>query len=485
MVNIKYEGNDSEGSNRLVFRLENEVIEMIERIRRSRTFLILLTAILVLFMANPVLAADSLLITKVNTTQKMMALTFDDGADGGNIPIVLEILEDYNVTSTFFITGKAAEDHPELIEDIYDAGHELGNHSYSHPDFTKLTASQMATELKKCDDLIIGITGESTKPYFRPPYGYLNADVLAGVGSAGYTKTIKWTVDTIDWRGDSVADITSRVMNNAGNGAIVLMHVGEGAVNTPAALPGIIADLQSQGYELVTLTELLAEATGITYIVKSGDTLSTIAAKYDVTVQAIADANNITNVNYIYVGQALIIPTGDTEPEPPAETYYTVKSGDTLWAIAQKFDVTIQAIADANNITNTNYIYVGQVLKIPTGTTPEPTPEPTPTPETTYTVKSGDTLSVIAQKYDVTVQAIATENNITNINLIYVGQVLVIPGTTPEPTPTPDVTYTVKSGDTLWAIATNYGVTIQAIAVENDISNVNYIYVGQVLVIPQ
>lgn len=454
---------------------------MLEKIRNSRTFMILLIMILIMIMMNPVSAADSQLISRVNTTQKMMALTFDDGSDGESIPEVLEILKNHNVKSTFFITGKAAEDHPEWIADIYNAGHELGNHSYSHPDFTKITASQMATELQKNETLIVNITGKSTKPYFRPPYGYYNASVLTAVGNAGYTKTIHWTVDTIDWRGDSAADITRRVMEKASNGAIVLMHVGAGAVNTPSALPGIITNLKSQGYSLVTLTQLMAGSTGTTYLVKAGDTLSTIASKYGVTVQAIATANQITNINYIYVGQMLIIPTGQTVPAPTTEIKYTVRAGDTLWAIANKYGVTVQSIATLNNITFTNYIYVGQILRIPSTT---PVPPPPPASTTKYYVKAGDTLSAIAAKYGVTLQALATENKITNVNLIYVGQVLVIPSSSPTPAPTTEIKYTVKAGDTLWSIANRYGVTVQAIAAKNLITNLNIIYVGQILVIP-
>lgn len=402
---------------------------MIEKIRFRQWLLVflLVIALMITGFMNPVAAADSQLISRVSTTQKLMALTFDDGADGESIPAVLQILKNNNVKATFFVTGKAAENHPQWIADIYSAGHELGNHSYSHPDFTKLSASQIASELQQADNAVLKITGKSTKPYFRPSYGYYNSTMLTVVGSAGYLKTIHWTVDTIDWRGDSVADITARVMNKAVNGAIVLMHVGAGAVNTPAALPGIITNLKSQGYKLVTMTELLAASSGTLYVVKSGDTLWAIANRYGVTVQAIASANKITNVNLIYVGQILIIPTGSTTPTPPPPSTsikYTVKPGDTLWAIARTYNTTVQAIATASAISNVNLIYVGQILTIPGTTT---TPPPIPTPGTTYTVKSGDTLWAIAIRFGTTVQAIASANKIVNTNLIFVGQTLIIP----------------------------------------------------------
>lgn len=404
---------------------------MIEKIRSRQWLLVffLVIALMITGFVSPVAAADSQLVSRVSTTQKLMALTFDDGADGESIPAVLQILKDHNVKATFFVTGKAAENHPQWIADIYNAGHELGNHSYSHPDFTKISASQIASELLQTDNAVLKITGKSTKPYFRPPYGYYNSTMLTAVGSAGYTKTIHWTVDTIDWRGDSVADITTRVMNKAGNGAIVLMHVGAGAVNTPAALPGIITNLKSQGYKLVTLKELLAASSGTLYVVKSGDTLWAIANRYGVTIQSIATANKITNVNLIYVGQILTIPTGSTTPTPPppppsTSIKYTVKPGDTLWAVARTYNTTVQAIATASGISNVSLIYVGQILTIPGTST---TPPPVPTPGTTYTVKSGDTLWAIAIRYGTTVQAIATANKIVNTNLIFVGQTLMIP----------------------------------------------------------
>lgn len=116
------------------------------------------------------------------------------------------------------------------------------------------------------------------------------------------------------------------------------------------------------------------------------------------------------------------------------------------------------------------FVTISELLKLP------------PSGSKTYTVKSGDTLYKIANLYNVSVAALAKANNITNYNLINVGQVLVIPGTTPPPA---TVTYTVKAGDTLYSIATKYGVTVTALASANKITNVNLISVGQVLVIPK
>lgn len=385
-------------------------------------------------------AEASQLVSKGNTTEKVIALTFDDGDDGGNIAALLQILSDNGVKATFFLTGKAVESHPQKIKDIIAKGHAIGNHSYSHPYFTQITAEQMKAEVEKADVLIRNLTGITTKPYFRPPYGAYNAGVLQAMGEAGYTKTVTWTIDTIDWEGRSAAEMTQKVLGNAVPGAIVLMHAGSGAVNTPAALPGIISGLKAAGYRFVTIPELLGSSSiAVQYVVKAGDTLYRIARLYGVTVQQIAAANNIANINLIYTGQVLQIPgTGGTTPPvtpttpttPSAETKYTVKAGDTLYRIAKLYGVTVQQLAAANKIANINLIFVGQVLTIPgTGGTVTPVTPVTPTPPavTKYTVKAGDTLYKISLVYKVTVQQLVTSNKIVNPNLIFVGQVLIIP----------------------------------------------------------
>ncbi|WP_371816246.1 LysM peptidoglycan-binding domain-containing protein [Exiguobacterium sp. s150] len=371
-------------------------------------------------------AAASKFITSVNTTSKVVALTFDDGADGANTNKILDILAKNNVKATFFLTGSGANHHPQYIKNIAAKGHQLGNHSYTHPDFTKLTATQMKSELDRTEALVKSITGKTTKPIFRAPFGAVNSAVLNGVGAAGYGYTIQWNIDTIDWKGLTASQINTKVQTNIKPGSIVLMHTGAGAPGTPLALPTMISQLKAKGYKFVTVSQLLAyqnTSTSKTYTVKSGDTLYSIARAYGVTVSALAAVNNITNYNLISVGQVLVIPSTTITPPPTTTVKYTVKSGDTLYKIATMYNTTVAKIAAANNITNVNSIYVGQVLVIP-GTTVTPPP---PTTTVKYTVKSGDTLYKIATAYNTTVAKIAAANNITNVNLISVGQVLTIP----------------------------------------------------------
>ena len=172
------------------------------------------------------------------------------------------------------------------------------------------------------------------------------------------------------------------------------------------------------------------------HIVQWGETLGIIARRYGVTVSAITQANGLYNPNYIYAGQILVIPAGIPVPPPwgPATTY-VVQRGDTLGVIAARHGTTVNELVAVNGIFNPNLIYVGQVLKVPG---PGTSPAPPPSNGCIYSVKPGDTLTRIALQYQTTVWAIAIANNVANPSFIYVGQQLVIPGcgTTPPPTPT-------------------------------------------------
>lgn len=198
------------------------------------------------------------------------------------------------------------------------------------------------------------------------------------------------------------------------------------------------------------------------YTVQSGDTLYSIAKKYDVSVDAIKEANNLPN-NTLTIGQILIIPTEETD-----YILYTVVAGDSLYAIARKYGLTMQELMEFNNLGST-LLSIGQVLKIPAAVE-ETIP---PVTETTYTVKSGDSLYSIAKKYNTTVSDLMTYNRLTS-NLLSIGQVLKIPTNTSE------IAYTVKSGDTLYEIARKYNTTVDSIKNKNNLTS-NTLSIGQVL----
>jgi LysM repeat protein len=189
------------------------------------------------------------------------------------------------------------------------------------------------------------------------------------------------------------------------------------------------------------LAALLLGPTGAaassTYVVRPGDNLTTIAATYGVTVAAIQQANGLSSPNRIYVGQTLLIPDPTPAAAPPATGTYVVQPGDTLSGIAARFGSTVPTLMAANALPNPNYIWVGQRLRIPgagPGTPPSAPPAATPG---RYTVQPGDTLTGIANRYGVTVAALAAVNGITNPSRILVGTVLQIPtgGSTPGPVP--------------------------------------------------
>ena len=211
----------------------------------------------------------------------------------------------------------------------------------------------------------------------------------------------------------------------------------------------------------------------ITYTVKRGDTLSRIALYYGTTVSAIVAINDIPNPNLIYPGQQIVIPVSEEEENTgSSQTIYIVQRGDNLTRIARRYGVTVNEIVRANAISNPNLIYPNQRLIIPTNGSNSNTRY------TIYMVGRGDNLSRIALRYHTTVNEIVRANNISNPNLIYPGQRLWIPINTGN-------VYVVKRGDTLSRVARYYRTSVKAIVTANAISNPNLIYPGQRLWIPK
>ena len=200
------------------------------------------------------------------------------------------------------------------------------------------------------------------------------------------------------------------------------------------------------------------------YTVKSGDSLWSISKKFGITVDELKQANNLTS-NLLSIGQNLYIPTKETDV---TTNEYVVVKGDTLYGIASKFNTTVDNLKSINNLT-TDALAIGQILKIPSNTTTE---------TNTYTVKSGDTLYAIANKYNTTVDAIKALNNLSS-NTLSIGQTLKIPSSTTSNA----TTYTVKSGNTLYAIANKYNTTVDAIKNLNNLTS-NTLSIGQTLKIP-
>jgi peptidoglycan/xylan/chitin deacetylase (PgdA/CDA1 family) len=184
-----------------------------------------------------------------------VALTFDAGADASDTAKVLDTLRSRGLHCTFFLTGQFAETYPDLVRRISGEGHEIGNHSHSHPRFTDLSESQVRSELERTDAVIEKLTGDSTRPYFRFPYGAGSPQLVRQINSLGYLGVL-WTCDTLDWEAGATVDgVRQRVRKYAVPGAIVLMHCGSRV--EALALPLVIGDLERSGYSVVTLTQVL------------------------------------------------------------------------------------------------------------------------------------------------------------------------------------------------------------------------------------
>ena len=204
-----------------------------------------------------------------------------------------------------------------------------------------------------------------------------------------------------------------------------------------------------------------------TYTVKSGDSLWSIANRFNTTVAEIKRLNNL-NTNALQVGQVLKLPTGNGNTNNNQGNTYTVKSGDSLWSIANRFNTTVAELKALNNL-NTNILQIGQILKLPTNTGNTNINQ-----ESTYTVKSGDSLWSIARKYDISVSELQNLNNLTSTTL-QVGQVLKLPSNINS-----NQTYIVKAGDSLWNIAQRFQTTVDILKKKNNLVN-NNLMIGQVL----
>ena len=194
-------------------------------------------------------------IYSVETKEKKVALSFDAAWGNEDTQIILDTLAKYNVRATFFMTGGWVEKYPEDVKKIQEAGHDLGNHSENHKNMSQLSDSECQEELMNVHAKVKELTGIEMD-LFRPPYGDYDDHVITNAKDCGYY-TIQWSVDSLDWKDYGVDSIIKTVTEHKdlGNGAIILMH--NGAKYTAQALPTVIEKLQSIGYEIVPISELI------------------------------------------------------------------------------------------------------------------------------------------------------------------------------------------------------------------------------------
>ena len=190
----------------------------------------------------------------VETDKKQIAISFDAAWGNDDTETLINILKEYDVPATFFVVGAWVDKYPESVKALSDAGHQIQNHSNTHPHMPQLSVSQMQDEINSCNDKIAAITG-SCPTLFRPPYGdYDNASVKTVTDMNMYS--IQWDVDSLDWKDSATPEsICKRVTSKVKNGSIVLFH--NDAEHTPEALPTILKCLKDEGYEFVFISDLI------------------------------------------------------------------------------------------------------------------------------------------------------------------------------------------------------------------------------------
>jgi len=194
-------------------------------------------------------------INRAGGARKYVALTFDDGP-GPDTPAVLAELKKLDVPATFFVIGRNVKENPQVLNQVVAAGHEIGVHTWNHPDLTTLTPKEQESEIASTAGEIVAVTGMASR-LFRAPYGSVNPAVLKRAEDAKLLSVL-WDVDTVDWTRPSTEQIVQTAVANAGPGSIILMHDGGGnRASTVAAIPKIVSQLRAKGYEFATVGDLV------------------------------------------------------------------------------------------------------------------------------------------------------------------------------------------------------------------------------------
>jgi len=191
----------------------------------------------------------------VNVDGPYIAMTFDDGPSGPNTPKLLDLAKAKHIKLTFFLIGENAKRYPQLVQRELAEGHEVGNHSYTHPDLAKMSDDAVRAEIQKTQDAIIDASGYRPT-LMRPPYGAMSARQRLWVSQEWGFKIILWEVDPLDWKNPGVSVVASRIIAATRPGYIILSHdIHE---QTVEAMPEVFDTLLAKGYKFVTVSELIA-----------------------------------------------------------------------------------------------------------------------------------------------------------------------------------------------------------------------------------
>lgn len=195
-------------------------------------------------------------VYRVERADKTVALTIDAAWSADKTPFILDTLDKYGIKATFFLCGVWVDAYPDMVKEIAARGHEIGNHSLTHPHMNRLSAEEIKTELSALDDRIEALTGKRCT-LFRAPFGEYNDTVVSTIRDMGY-EVVQWNLDTVDWKeGRSADTILNAVLPKLSDGSIILSHNNGYEIET--YLPKLIEQAQGQGYRFVTISELLPE----------------------------------------------------------------------------------------------------------------------------------------------------------------------------------------------------------------------------------
>jgi peptidoglycan/xylan/chitin deacetylase (PgdA/CDA1 family) len=194
----------------------------------------------------------------VHVDEPYIAMTFDDGPHATLTPKLLDLLAARHIKATFFVLGECVEQNPEVLRRAAREGHEIGNHSWSHPQFTRLSDEAIRSQLRRTDDAIKAITGKRPT-LFRPPYGAITARQKKWIHDEFGYEIILWDVDPLDWKDPGPMTVCNRIQRETRPGSIVLSHdIHRGTVE---AMPATLEQLQAKHFQFVTVSELLGLAT--------------------------------------------------------------------------------------------------------------------------------------------------------------------------------------------------------------------------------
>lgn len=222
-------------------------------------FLVLVSLVMVDTMQGETLGVfmnmrRELPIYSVDTDEKKIAISFDAAWGAEYTRGIMDIVEERNIRTTFFLVGFWVDKYPEMVKEIAERGHEIGNHSTTHPHMSKLSREQMILEIETTQKKIEDLAGERAVKLFRPPFGEYNDLLIKTCRELGIY-TIQWDVDSLDWKELGVKHMFDRVTSRTRNGSIVLFH--NNAKYITQALPSILDHLLAEGYEIVPVSELI------------------------------------------------------------------------------------------------------------------------------------------------------------------------------------------------------------------------------------